>query len=68
MTPAPSAPSPRPKGFDYSKPDPESVRCMNCNPDGMCRTGMRSISPYGTTTTVYWAVPCELKCNKGLKP
>ncbi len=57
---------PRPDGFDYSKPDPIEDRCRNCNSDGLCRTGSRSLYPVGTCTTVWRAIKCEKNCNHGL--
>ncbi len=59
---------PRPDGFDYSKPDPETTRCWECNQDGMNRTGFTPI-PYayvGASTTIMYARRCPSQCAFGL--
>jgi len=57
--------SPRPEGFDYTKPDPIDVRCPICNADGLNRTGLRPVRPYGTSTTCFIGVECI--CDNGIK-
>lgn len=57
----------RPEGFDYTRPDPPEVRCLACNPHGMNRTGLRVVGLYGSSTTSAYGVPCESRCNRGLR-
>jgi len=58
---------PRSEGFDYSKPDEESLRCQRCNPDGMNRTGLVPIRYIGTSTTFVAVVSCTNRlCKNGL--
>ncbi len=59
--------TPRPEGFDFTQPDPESERCPVCNPDGRNRTGLRPTDCIGTLTTAMYGVPCEAKCRHGLR-
>ena len=59
--------SPRPIGYDYSRPDPEYVRCPHCNQDGMNRTGLVAYAMIGTSTTNFWAYRCPKGCMNGLK-
>lgn len=58
--------SARPEGFDYTKPDPECIRCRQCNPLGMNRTGLIPVGHVGASTEVLWAQPCPAGCHKGL--
>jgi hypothetical protein len=58
---------PRPDEFDYTQPDHLVRRCMNCNRNGMNRTGLRLIGHIGTTTTGYYGIRCEKLCDNGLK-
>jgi hypothetical protein len=58
----------RPDGFDYSTPDPEEVRCMTCNPEGMNRTGLIIEASAGTSTTLWYGMPCPKHCEHGLTP
>ena len=59
---------PRPKGFDYTIPDPIKKRCEVCNSDGMNRTGLKPIGFLGTHTTSLYSVECPGECVSGLKP
>lgn len=58
--------TPRPEGFDYSKPDPEEIRCKWCNPNGMNRTGLMPIRYYGNTSSIVESVVCPNRCKNGL--
>jgi hypothetical protein len=55
----------RPEGFDYTQPDPEDVRCPQCNSNGMNRSGLIPTSYYGSTSTVMYGIPCI--CKNGLR-
>ena len=59
-------PRPRPEGWDYEKPDRDSVRCRTCNHDGLNRTGREFAGWVGASTTTYYARPCPDGCAKGL--
>ena len=58
--------NPRPEGYNYKKPDLETLRCQGCNADGMNRTGLIPIRYIGATTTGMWAVKCPQACQDGL--
>lgn len=57
---------PRPDGWDYDIPDPEEIRCPECNPDGMNRTGLKPWGYIGTSTTSFYANRCKNNCNNGI--
>ncbi len=58
---------PRPKGFNYSIPDPIAIRCRTCNADGMNRTGLKIIGYVGATVTSVRGILCPIvNCDKGL--
>lgn len=59
--------TPRPSGFDYSIPDPESERCGVCNRDGMNRTGLEVICLVGASTVSAHGIPCRANCVNGLR-
>ncbi len=58
---------PRPEGFNYSIPDPIAARCKRCNPDGMNRTGLKTVAYVGASVTSMYGIRCPiLNCHKGL--
>ena len=56
---------PRPKGYNYKKPDPCYLRCIKCNSDGMNRTGLVPVAYIGASTTSVIGIQCV--CDNGLK-
>lgn len=57
---------PRPEGFDYKQPDPVETRCPICNPNGMNRTGLKSVGYMGASTTCGYGISCPNQCKNGL--
>lgn len=56
----------RPKGFDYSAPDPVENRCQKCNPDGTNRTGLMVIGLINASTIAAAGIRCPGGCDNGL--